>query len=89
MQEKLIDKIDKQELVGILNKLISIPGHLNIPGQESEIDRYQKPSKKNVRKFRFWQMVLLLYQWKLIMQYPQECVIWLQLIEGRLQISIG
>lgn len=40
MQEKLIDKIDKQELVGILNKLISIPGHLNIPGQESEIGRY-------------------------------------------------
>ena len=35
--EKLIEKIDENEVIDILKKLISVPGHINYPGQEKEI----------------------------------------------------
>jgi succinyl-diaminopimelate desuccinylase len=37
--EKLIKKIDEKEVVSILKKLISVPGHINCPEQENEISK--------------------------------------------------
>ncbi len=36
---KLIEKIDQKEVVGILKDLISVPGHVDCPGQEEEISK--------------------------------------------------
>lgn len=35
--KKLIEKIDEDEVISILKKLISVPGHINYPNQEKEI----------------------------------------------------